>query len=93
MTGPSGDEDSQQGGGDHRTESSDNGDRKIVINELLSYCSYHLDSSSTDSIEEVVLNFYHPDEIIAARNVLSTECAGVAGTAVRHRNHIELPEC
>ena len=64
----------------------DNGDHKIVINELLSYCSYHLDNSSAESIKKVVLNFYHPDEIIAASNVLSKECADVAGTAVRHCN-------
>ena len=42
----------------------------IVINELLSYCVFHYNNSSVDSIKRVVVDFYHPTEISEAKRIL-----------------------
>ena len=42
----------------------------IVINELLSYCVFHYNNSSMDSIKRVVIDFYHPTEISEAKRIL-----------------------
>ena len=70
----------------YRPGTTDGETSKIVINELLAYCTYHMNNSSAETLKKVVLKFYHPDEIITASNVLSQECPTVAGSVVRHRN-------
>ena len=51
------------------------GDTEVVIvNELLAYCAFHVDRSTTDAIKDVLVRFYTPDEIHSAKNELYDEC-------------------
>lgn len=42
----------------------------LVVNELLSYCSYYRNNSSKESIKKVILDFYLPQEITTAKECL-----------------------
>ena len=41
-----------------------------IVNELLTYCFHHQKTSSRDAIKRVVLQFYNPEEISAAKVTL-----------------------
>lgn len=44
----------------------------IFVNELLSYVSYYRDRANSSAIQRVVLSFYSPTEITAAKKILSS---------------------
>ena len=63
------------------------GDTEVVIvNELLAYCAFHADRSTTDAIKDVLVRFYTPEEINSATNELYDECRDVLGVAPVHRD-------
>lgn len=47
-------------------------DERIVVNELLSYVSYYRDRANAAAIQRVVLSFYSPAEIAAAKKTLAS---------------------
>ena len=46
---------------------------RIVINELLAYCTYHAKGSTCEAIKRVIMDFYTPDEITTAKNTMWQE--------------------
>ena len=48
------------------------GTDRIVVNELLSYVSYYRDRANSSAAQRVVLSFYSPTEIFAAKKLLSS---------------------
>ena len=57
-------------GSEKDTEPSD----IIVSNELLAYVQHYADSSSFDSLKKLLLEYYNPDEIKNAKQVLWKSC-------------------
>ena len=58
----------------------------VVVNELLAYCSYYIDRSTTDAIKDVIIRFYTADEINVAKCMLYNSCPTVLGVAPVHRD-------
>ena len=72
---------------DEQENAPHDGDTEVVIvNELLAYCAFHADRSTTDAIRDVLVRFYTPDEINSAKNELYDECFDVLGVAPVHRD-------
>ena len=63
---------------------------RIVINELLAYCIHHSNSSTRDSIKRVILDFYNPEEISAAKHTLWKVIGDqvLGKTKIRQDSHI-----
>ena len=58
----------------------EDGGEVIVIDELLTYCSYHSENSSAKAIQEaVVVNFFHPIEISRLRRFYGITVVLISG--------------
>ena len=49
------------------------GERKVVINELLCYASFYLNSCTADNIAKIVIGHFSEDDILTAKKVLWEE--------------------
>ena len=58
----------------------------VIVNELLAYCAFHADRSTTDTIKDVLVCFYTPNEINSAKNELNDECYDVLEVVPVHRD-------
>ena len=52
------------------SETDGNTNMYLVVNELLTYCVYHQQNSTRDAIKKVVTDFYTPEEIGEAKDLL-----------------------
>ena len=50
-------------------------DVKVVVNEVLTYVSFHVEQCTVESIRVAVLNFYDPGSINEAKRILWDSCA------------------
>ncbi len=48
---------------------------KVVVNEVLTYVSFHFAQCTVESIRVAVLNFYDPGSINEAKRILWDSCA------------------
>ena len=62
--------------------------RRIILNELLCYAHHHVDRSSAQALWEAVTNFYHPDEIKAAKSILWDSYSDILPDTQQHRDSL-----
>lgn len=66
-----------------------NSDQKLVVNELLCYCFNHIHNSTALSLTECVCDFYKPQEIWDARQLLWNTYEGILSTCASSRKRVK----
>ena len=55
---------------DHEVNSHEVTGSYVMINQLLTYCTHHLNNNSVDAVKNVISKFYDADEIVHAMEQL-----------------------
>ena len=57
----------------------------VVVDELLTYCAFYRDNSSSRAIQEAVVSFFHADEISISKKIMWNHCGPHLGAHVQHK--------
>ena len=64
----------------------------VVCNELLSYVQFYRNRATHDKVKKIVLNFFIPDEITSAKDVLWNYCAFMGDKPIRRDSYVRLKQ-
>jgi hypothetical protein len=66
--------------------------QNLIVNELLSYATYYLQSSTRDELHKTIYSFYNLDEVVVAKKILHNLHSDIIGEFIQRKSSTNRSE-